>query len=72
MIAEVVFNLPLDRAFHYLVPSEWHGRIQPGMRVEGPFGAKQRIGFVTKLLEHSDIKQLKPLRRLLDPVPVIA
>ncbi len=72
MIAEVVFKLPLDRSFHYLVPIEWQDRLRPGMRVEAPFSGRTRVGFVVKLLGTSEVERLKPLRRLLDLAPVVA
>lgn len=71
MIAEVVFNLPIDRAFHYLIPSGWDVPLKRGMRVAAPFGAKQLIGYVTALRKTSPIEFLKPLRRLIDHEPVI-
>ncbi len=74
MIAEVAFNLPLERAFHYLVPPAAQASLQPGMRVAAPFGPRERVGMVLQLLEASPIpaSRLKPLRRVLDPAPVIA
>ena len=71
MIAEVVFNLPLERFFHYLIPPKLQSSLQPGMRVAVPFGGRQLIGFVIRLLGKSPITQLKPIRRVIDPVPVI-
>ncbi len=37
--AEVVFDLPLENTFHYLVPEELQSLIEPGQRVRAPFGA---------------------------------
>ena len=73
MIAEVVFNIPLERAFHYLVPEAAQEALRPGMRVAAPFGPRERVGLVVTLLERSPIplRRLKPVRRVLDPVPVI-
>ena len=71
MIAEVAFNIPLDRSFHYLIPSAMQASLKPGMRVVAPFGPRRRVGCVVRLLEQSPIRQLKPLRRLLDPSPTI-
>ncbi len=71
MIAEVAFNLPLERTFHYLIPTDLQGRLQPGMRVAAPFGPRERIGYVLKLLTESPIRELKPIRRIIDPMPVI-
>jgi len=71
-IAEVVFDIPLDRSFHYLIPAELASTLQVGMRVLVPFGPRVKTGFVVQLLDKSPIRELKPLRRLIDPVPVIA
>ena len=72
MIAEVAFNLPLERTFHYLIPPQLAEPLQPGMRVAAPFGPRERIGCVVRRLEKSPIRQLKPIRRIIDPEPVIA
>jgi len=68
----VVFNLPLERSFHYLIPSELEGIVQPGMRVLVPFGRQERLGFVLGVGDTSPIKELKTIRRLIDPTPVIS
>lgn len=72
MIAEVVFNIPLERSFHYAIPEAFDGVLQPGMRVAAPFGPRERIGCVTRLVAHSPIRELKSIRRIIDPLPVIA
>lgn len=71
MIAQVVFNLPVDRAFDYLVPEAWRTTLQPGMRVEAPFGPRRLIGTVVRLRASSPIRQLKTLARVLDPSPAL-
>jgi len=70
-IAEVVFNIPLEKAFHYAVPGAIQDALKPGMRVAVPFGHRERIGFVTRMLSRSPIAKLKPIRRAIDPVPVV-
>ncbi len=72
MIARVVFNLPLDRSFDYAVPQELSDRIRPGVRVAVPFGRRQMIGFVSESAEKSEWAELKPVRRVIDPWPVIS
>ena len=71
MIAEVTFNLPLERTFHYLVPEPLQAHLQRGMRVLVPFGARTLVGFVLRLLPRSPIRELKAIRRIIDPMPVI-
>jgi primosomal protein N' (replication factor Y) len=72
MVAEVAFNLPLERAFHYLIPAALQDVLQPGMRVVAPFGPRERVGCVVRLVDKSPIRQLKVIRRLVDPVPMVA
>lgn len=71
MIAEVAFNLPLEKTFHYLVPPTMERSLRAGMRVLAPFGPRERLGFVVGLPATSPIRELKPLRRLIDPFPVV-
>lgn len=71
-IAEVVFNLPLERSFHYLIPPSVQTAVQPGVRVRVPFGPRERLGYVVRLVSESSIRELKSIRRVIDPIPVIA
>lgn len=71
MIAQVVFNLPLERAFDYLVPAAFEPQIRPGLRVLAPFGRRRLIGLVIGLPAASAIAHPKPLLRLIDPQPVL-
>lgn len=71
MIAQVVFNLPVNRAFDYLIPGEWASALRPGMRVAAPFGKRRLVGAVIRLQSASRIPHLKTLLRVLDPRPVL-
>ena len=71
-IAEVAFNIPLERTFHYLIPEGMDQAVQPGVWVAAPFGPRERVGFVLKRVPTSPFKPLKPIRRVIDPRPVIA
>lgn len=71
-IAEVVFNLPLEKSFHYAIPTALRDTLVPGMRVAAPFGHKELIGFVTQRLSRSPFPKLKSIRRVIDPIPVVA
>lgn len=74
MIAKVIVDVPsrqTDRPFDYEVPSALQEWVEVGSRVGVPFGGRVLQGFVIELaLETTiDIKRLKPLSELLDPVP---
>ncbi|MCA0753941.1 primosomal protein N' [Paenibacillus sp. N4] len=74
MIAKVIVDVPsrqTDRPFDYEVPLSMRKWIEVGSRVGVPFGGRVLQGFVTGLAEETDIdvKRLKPVSELLDPVP---
>ncbi|MBI4597009.1 MAG: primosomal protein N' [Candidatus Omnitrophica bacterium] len=71
MIAEVAFNLPLDKTFHYLIPPSMDAAAQPGARVAAPFGPRWLVGCIIARVGQSPIAHLKPIRRVIDPIPVI-
>ena len=51
LAAAVVFHLPLETPYHYLVPEALRPLIQPGQRVQAPFGAgnKPTIGYCVEV-----------------------
>ncbi|MFB4211071.1 primosomal protein N' [Shouchella sp. JSM 1781072] len=75
MIARIIVDVPTaqtDRQFDYLVPQAWTTVVQPGVRVVVPFGPRKIQGFVVELVEVSDVKKLKEITEVLDPVPVLS
>ena len=38
VVAEVVFNLPLEKPYTYAVPEELRSMLRPGQRVKAPLG----------------------------------
>ncbi len=66
MIAQVVFDLPIDGPFDYLVPESLVSSVAIGMRVKVSFGPRSQLGFVTGLLEKSAVVKLKPIVSLGD------
>ncbi len=72
MVAQVVFNLPINRAFDYAIPDAMRSRVQPGMRVVAPFGHRRLVGMVVRLQSRSRLRRrLKTLLRVLDAAPVL-
>ncbi len=70
-ILAVAVPSPLRRLFDYLPPLE--GPVpQPGMRVQVPFGSRQRIGMVIKHQQSSALnpQKLKTISACLDSEPV--
>ena len=74
MIAEVVVdikNKAVNKVFDYLVPEEFIPVIQPGVRVLVPFGPRTIMGFVISLKESTQLQKLRPIKELIDVVPVL-
>ncbi|HET9855682.1 MAG TPA: hypothetical protein VFR53_11550 [Methylomirabilota bacterium] len=69
MIADVVFDIPIDHAFSYVVPSGLV--VARGQRVSAPLQGRPRVGVVVGLHE-GDAAGLKPLQRAVEPVPVLS
>ncbi|MBF0570952.1 MAG: hypothetical protein HQL12_03670 [Candidatus Omnitrophica bacterium] len=66
MIAQVVFDLPLDGPFDYLIPEHLIPQVVPGTCVKVSFGNKTKIGFVVGILSQSTFTKLKPVMSLQD------
>ena len=66
MIAQVVFDLPIDGPFDYLIPEQLVPLIAVGARVKVSFGPKAQTGFVIGLLEKSLFLKLKSIQSLCD------
>jgi primosomal protein N' (replication factor Y) len=69
LIADIVFDIPIDHAFSYAVPAGLG--VSRGQRVSAPLHGRSRIGVVVALRE-GDATGLKPLQRAVEPVPVLS
>jgi primosomal protein N' (replication factor Y) (superfamily II helicase) len=69
VIADVVFDIPLDHPFSYLVPDGL--AVSRGQRVSAPLHGRSRIGVVVAL-RAGDPSRLKPLLRAVEPVPILS
>ncbi len=69
--ARVVFGLPVEGPFDYIVPERWQAKIQPGERVKVSFRTGTRIGYVVGSAKSSSIRGLKPILNLIDETPIL-
>jgi len=70
MFVEVVFPLPLRKAFTYKVPGDLQEQLQAGVRVVAPFGKRVLTGFVTTVSEESAVTgTIKNILDVLDDTP---
>ena len=73
MFCKVVFDVPLDRDFDYLIPPELESQVVPGVRVTAPFGRMLTCGLVLSVSEISTVSSkitLKPITAVLDKKPL--
>jgi primosomal protein N' (replication factor Y) (superfamily II helicase) len=68
-VAQVVFDLPLEGPFDYIIPPDL--AISVGMQVKVTLSSKRRIGLVTRILKESGFKDLKPIKALVPKQPVL-
>jgi len=68
-IAQVVFPLPTEKSFSYIVPEGLTEMVQRGSRVWAPLGSRLLTGFVVDLKQETEISNLKRILDVLDPYP---
>ena len=65
----IVFPIPVDRAFSYTVPEELREKAQVGVRVLAPFGNREMEGVIVGLPEETEVEELKEIMDVLDDEP---
>ena len=74
-VAQVVFNLPLEKPYTYLIPDAFREFLRPGMRVKVPLGRGNRlvIGYCIGVRQTDNPnRRLKPIEEVLDPAPLLS
>ncbi len=74
-VAEVVFNLPLEKPYTYLIPDEFRELLRPGMRVRAPLGRgnRQVAGYCVRVRQTDNpSRRLKPVLEVLDSSPLLS
>ncbi|OFA10163.1 primosomal protein N' [Lentilactobacillus sunkii] len=74
-VAQVIVDVPArqtNNPFSYSIPDNLSNQIEPGMRVQVPFGNRKITGFVVGISDNSNFDgKLKPISDLIDLYPVI-
>ena len=70
--AEIALPLPLNKIFHYRVPVKFQKQLQAGMRVGINFGHRPAIGYCVGFVPRPEVKYLKDIEKVIDPVPMIS
>jgi primosomal protein N' (replication factor Y) len=75
LLAQIALPVPVDTLFSYLVPPTLDAATRPGCRALVPFGARRIAGLVVSRGAPEQApahERLRPIERLLDPVPVVS
>ncbi len=72
--AQIVFDLPIDAVFDYVVPDDLRGQLQAGQRVRAPFGRGDRlvVGYCVGIGPPQRWDRLKRLERIVDREPLLS
>jgi primosomal protein N' (replication factor Y) (superfamily II helicase) len=70
--AEVTINVPVNQTYHYHIPDNLDQQIQVGSLVRVQFGVAMQPAVVVAVHDTTDIPETKPIRELLDPLPVMS
>jgi primosomal protein N' (replication factor Y) (superfamily II helicase) len=69
---EIAVNVPkVAGVYHYHLPAELEGRVQPGHLVVVPFGRQRVQGLVLRQVQDPAVAVTRPVEALLDEQPVI-
>jgi primosomal protein N' (replication factor Y) len=73
LYADVVFPLPLNQSFSYIVPAARQEEVHPGSRVVAPLGSRTLMGFIVRIhtVAPSAGVSLKEIRDVVRSAPVI-
>ncbi|MCH2201750.1 MAG: primosomal protein N' [Fuerstiella sp.] len=74
-VADVVFNLPLEKPYSYSVSDNLRDILRPGMRVRAPLGRSNRhvTGYCVGIRQTSHATgRLKAILEVLDPSPLLS
>ncbi len=70
LYAEVVVNIPLNKVFHYSIPSHLREFLTTGMRVKIPFGNKVTTGFCVGFTSTPFTDKTKDIIGVIDKIPL--
>ncbi len=69
---EVAINLPhISDTYHYHLPPELVGSVEPGCLVIVPFGSQRAQGVVLRLIETPDVTDTRPVEEVIDDKPAL-
>jgi primosomal protein N' (replication factor Y) (superfamily II helicase) len=71
LYANVVFGLPIDGPFDYLVPVDLEDKVSIGARIWVNFRNKKEVAYVVELNNKTKIKKIKEIISVIDTFPIL-
>jgi primosomal protein N' (replication factor Y) len=71
LYARIVFAIPVEGPFDYIVPGSLYKKIKVGSRVWVNFRTQKAVGYVVGLTKETKIKQLKEILEVIDDLPIL-
>lgn len=71
-IAKIALGLPIQDTFDYSVGVALRSKIEVGARVRVVFNRREMLGYVFYLTDHTRIKRLSPIIKLIDEKPIFS
>jgi primosomal protein N' (replication factor Y) len=71
LFVDIAIPVAVDKLFTYRVPPELHSAAQCGVRVAISLGKRSVIGLITNIKETTEIKNLKPIKDIIDVKPIL-
>ncbi|MBA7648078.1 primosomal protein N' [subsurface metagenome] len=69
---EVAVGLPIDRLFHYAIPTHLEEEVALGKRVLIPFGSRQITGYIAGSIEESPMDRIREIIDVIDREPILS
>ncbi len=71
LFVDLVFPLPLLRAFTYALPEAWREAARRGARARAPLGTRTATGFIVRVHGEPPAAEAKPLLEIIDNAPLV-
>jgi len=68
---DVVFNLPIEKCFQYIVPDNLQEEIEIGKRVKAPFAQGSKFGFCIGFSDIPKVPKLREIQKVVDKTPLV-
>ncbi len=70
--AEIALNLPINKTFHYRIPSTMIGDVEIGKRAWVSFGSRRMVGYIVGITDRTPAFRVKNIEKVIDESPILS